>query len=192
VGLLGGGTDGNEQLTAITGSLLIVLLLVIGVTILRIRQLIGVHLFVGLVLLGPVALKMASTGYRFARYYRQSDEYVRAGPPVPFMRFVVAPVVVLTTITLFTSGVLLIATPQRGAVLLLHKASFVVWLGATSIHVLFYARRVLRHLLVRVPGGAVRAALVTVALAAGVGVAIGTYPLAAPWLHHSLYLFHDR
>jgi hypothetical protein len=58
----GGGTDGNERLTSITGLVLIVLLLVIDVTILRIGQLISVHLFVGLLLIGPVGLKMASTG----------------------------------------------------------------------------------------------------------------------------------
>ncbi|MGO9790275.1 MAG: hypothetical protein ACLP8S_12505, partial [Solirubrobacteraceae bacterium] len=67
--LFGGGTDGNEQLTSITGAILIVLLAVIGVTILRVGQLISVHLFVGLLLLGPVTLKLGSTGYRFVRYY---------------------------------------------------------------------------------------------------------------------------
>ena len=46
------------------------LLAVIGVTIPELRQLISVHLFVGLLLLGPVALKMVSTGYRFVRYSR--------------------------------------------------------------------------------------------------------------------------
>ncbi len=37
-------------------------LAVVGVTILRIHQLISLHLFVGLPRLGPVVLKMASTG----------------------------------------------------------------------------------------------------------------------------------
>ena len=72
--LFGGSTDGNEQLTAFTGAILIVLLAVLGVTILRIRQLISVHLFVGLLLLGPVALKLASTGYRFVRYYTRDPD----------------------------------------------------------------------------------------------------------------------
>ncbi len=67
--LIGGGTEGNEQLTAITGAILLVLLAVIGLTILRIHLLISVHLFVGLLLIGPVALKLGSTGYRFARHY---------------------------------------------------------------------------------------------------------------------------
>jgi hypothetical protein len=56
----GGGVEGNERLTALTGLILIALLAVLGVTILRIHQLIWLHLFVGLGLLGPVALKMSS------------------------------------------------------------------------------------------------------------------------------------
>ncbi|MGZ6624610.1 MAG: hypothetical protein ACXVE8_03320, partial [Solirubrobacteraceae bacterium] len=63
--LLGGGTEGNERLTVLTGALLIVLLAVLGITIVRIGQLLWLHLFLGLVLIGPVALKLASTGYRF-------------------------------------------------------------------------------------------------------------------------------
>ena len=49
------------------------LLAVIGVTILRIGQLLSVHLFVGMLLIGPVLLKMGSTGYRFLRYTLQAD-----------------------------------------------------------------------------------------------------------------------
>jgi len=62
--LLGGGVDGNEWLTTATG---VVLLAVLGVTIVRIGQLIWLHLFLGLLLLGPVALKLGSAGYRFIR-----------------------------------------------------------------------------------------------------------------------------
>ena len=56
-------------------------ILVIGVTILRIGQLISVHLFVGFLLVGPVSLKLASTGYRFVRYYSGERTYRRKRPP---------------------------------------------------------------------------------------------------------------
>jgi integral membrane sensor domain MASE1 len=72
---LGGGIDGNERLTAVAGVLLLVLFAVIGVTIIRIGQLPWLHLFLGLLLIGPVALKLASTGYRFARYYLATAAY---------------------------------------------------------------------------------------------------------------------
>jgi len=44
----GGGPDGNEQLTAVTGVVLIVLLAALGITILRIGQLTWPHFFLGL------------------------------------------------------------------------------------------------------------------------------------------------
>ncbi|MDE3070422.1 MAG: hypothetical protein KGJ43_06805 [Acidobacteriota bacterium] len=135
--LIGGGTEGNSLLTAFTGALLIVLLAALGVTIVQVRQLIAAHLFIGLLLLGPVALKLASTGYRFARYYAGSGVYRRKGPPATPLRLL-APVVVLSTIVVFASGVVLLAVgPQQiGSWKLIHKASFIVWLGATGVHVL--------------------------------------------------------
>jgi len=186
-----GGAHGNARLTALAGAVLLVLLAVEGATIPFIRPLLSVHIFVGMLLLGPVALKLASTGYRFARYYSRAREYVEAGPPAPLMRVLVAPVLVLSTLTLFGTGVLLVASPHRGAILGLHKASFVVWFGACGIHVLAYALRTFRHLVAgRIPGGRVRLAIVLAAIAAGTVVAIGTYPLASPWLHGALTWDH--
>jgi hypothetical protein len=182
-----GGAAGNARLTALSGALLVVLLAVEGATIPFLRSLLSVHIFVGMLLLGPVALKLSSTGYRMIRYYSRTREYVEAGPPAPLMRVLVAPVLVISTLTLFTTGVLLIASPQRGAVLGLHKASFVVWLIACGIHVLAYGLRTVRELFAeRVGGGLLRAGLVLAALAVGVGVAVATYPLAGPWLHGAL------
>jgi hypothetical protein len=136
-GLFGGGIDGNEQLTATTGLVLIVLLAVLGVTIVRIGQLTWLHLFLGLLLLGPVLLKMASTGYRFVRYYARAAVYRAKGPPMLALR-AMGPVVVITTLTVFISGVvLLFGGPRgRGALLLIHKASFIVWLVLMGVHVL--------------------------------------------------------
>jgi len=179
-----GGAAGNARLTALAGAVLLILLAVEGATIPFLGALLSVHIFVGMLLLGPVVLKLGSTGYRFVRYYTRSREYVEAGPPAPVMRVLVAPVLVLSTLTLFTTGVLLIASPQRGTVLGLHKASFIVWVAACAIHVLAYARRLTRHLFDGgIGGGSIRIALVFIVLAAGLAVAVETYPLAAPWLH---------
>jgi hypothetical protein len=134
--LVAGGPAGNEQLTAATGVLLLVLLAALGVTILRIGQLLNAHMFLGMLLIGPVALKTASTGYRFVRYYTANPPYRRKGPPATEMRLL-APLVVLSTVVVFASGVaLLFAGPNgRGTLLPLHKASFIVWLLATGLHV---------------------------------------------------------
>ncbi|MGH3261055.1 MAG: hypothetical protein ACRDNS_03565, partial [Trebonia sp.] len=120
-GLLAGGTDGNERLTVLTGLLLIVLLGVLGATIIRIGQLLWLHLFLGLVLLGPLALKLASTGYRFVRYYTSDRAYRVKGPPAPGLRML-APLVVGFTLAVFVTGVVLLLDPSsRSPVLLLHK-----------------------------------------------------------------------
>src|SRR5690242_12731571 len=76
-----GGTEGNERLTVQAGAVLFVLLAVLGVTIALIGRLLWLHLFLGLLLIGPLAVKLASTGYRFARYYLGDGAYVRKGPP---------------------------------------------------------------------------------------------------------------
>jgi hypothetical protein len=138
-----GGTDGNERLTTITGVILLLLLAVIGVTILRIRQLMSAHLFVGLLLVGPVALKLASTGYRFAKYYSGTPAYRRKGPPELVLRLI-APIVVLTTMLVLVSGVILMfqGAAHRDPWLLIHKVSFIVWIVFTSMHVLGHLPRV--------------------------------------------------
>lgn len=92
---------------------LIPLLAVIGLTILFIGQLLSVHLFVGMLLIGPVGLKLASTGYRFVRYYSGNEVYRRKGPPELWLRMI-APVVVLSTLVVFVSGVLLLLEGSPG------------------------------------------------------------------------------
>lgn len=132
-----GGTDGNERLTVLTGVVLIALLAVLGVTIVLIGQLLWLHLFLGLVLLGPIALKLASTGYRFVRYYTRDPAYRRKGPPPAVLRGL-APLVVLSTVTVFATGValLFVGPPGNGLLREAHKVSFIAWIAVTAIHVL--------------------------------------------------------
>jgi hypothetical protein len=184
-----GGADGNARLTAATGVLLIALLAVEGVTILFLRPLISVHVFVGLMLIPPVALKVASTGWRFIRYYTRNRDYVAHGPPHPVMRFVIAPLVVVSTLGVFGTGVAMLAVhPRNHTLVSLHKASFIVWLVSTGIHVLFHLPRLARltraELLPasRLPARPLRIAVVGVALAAGAIFAASTFHLASPWL----------
>jgi hypothetical protein len=63
------GVAANARLTATNAAVLLVLLAAEGVTILRVRALLTPHVFIGMVLIPPVLLKVASTGWRFARYY---------------------------------------------------------------------------------------------------------------------------
>jgi hypothetical protein len=124
-------------------------------------------------------LKVASTGWRFLRYYRNGEEYVRRGPPHLALRAVVAPVIVVSTLVLFGTGVALLVLGQtHGTVVGLHKASFVVWVGATGLHVLAHISKLPRLLRARIPGSSVRLALVASAVLAGAVLATATLPQA--------------
>jgi hypothetical protein len=131
------GSTGNEQLTALVGAALLVLLAVLGLTIIDLKGLLWLHLFLGLALIGPVVLKMASTGWRFARYYTNDAEYRRKGPPYLWMRML-APLVVASTLVVFVTGVMLLfeGPNSRSALLPFHKISFIVWIAVTAVHVL--------------------------------------------------------
>src|SRR5579862_466083 len=128
------GIEWNERLTAVTGAVLIVLLAALGVTILSIGPLLWWHVLLGMLLIPPVLLKLATTGWRFVRYYRRAPDYVRRGPPELPLRLL-APLLVVSTIVVFGTGVALLAVGPAGGILVgLHKASFVVWFFATAIH----------------------------------------------------------
>jgi hypothetical protein len=185
------GTNGNEQLTVTAGVILLVLLPLLGITILRIGQLISEHLFLGLLLIGPVALKMATTGYRFARYYTRDPVYRHKGPPELILR-VIAPVVVLTTVVVFLSGVLLLfdGPAHDSTLLLIHKVSFIVWLVFMALHVLGHLPRLAKSLRVTranvdhpgiSAGGAGRGLAVVGALVAGVVLAVSLIPQYHVW-----------
>lgn len=191
--LLTGGADGNELLTSLTGALLIILLAVIGLTIIALHQLLSVHLFVGLVLVGPLALKMASTGYRFARYYTGNEVYVAKGPPPTGLRLI-APMVVISTVIVMASGIwLLFAGPSsRDSVLPIHKASFVIWLAFTAFHVLGHLPGLASALHINVEGvkpappvrggGTGRTLSLLGVLVGGVVLAIILIPEYGPWM----------
>jgi hypothetical protein len=201
--ITGGGTDGNEQLTTITGTILLVVLAVLGVTIIRIGQLLWLHLFVGLLLIGPVVLKLASTGYRFVRYYAHDVTYRRKGPPEPVLRLI-APIVVVSTLVVFVTGValLFVGPADRGELVLIHKVSFFVWLAFTALHVLGHLRHLPAPLrAVRRPspdlpglesGTAGRWISVAGALLGGLVLAVVLIPDFSLWTAHAVAFHHHQ
>ena len=198
------GAEGNEQLTAMVAMVLLVLLAVLavlGVTILRIGQLIWLHLFLGMALLGPVAAKLGSTGYRFLRYYTGSRPYRLKGPPPPppVMRLI-GPGVVISTVVVFLSGFLLLVDgpSSRGQFLLLHKASFFVWLPFTALHVLGHLQGLggtLRAAGTAPAGGASGSAgrwiTLAGALVGGVVLALAVVGQFDPWTAHGVLSHHQ-
>ena len=201
-----GGAEGNERLTAMTGAVLLVLLAAEGFTILSLRQLLTPHFFIGMLLLGPVALKAGSTVYRFIRYYAGSAPYRRKGPPALLLRLL-GPVIIASTAGVFGTGIALAVTGPAGRQpwLFLHKASFVIWFCAMTIHVLAYLPRLPRLLsseargtaagetgvrpgpgyggraVAALGGRGLRLALLAASLVAGLVIAMLTVHLAVPW-----------
>jgi hypothetical protein len=185
--LLRGGSEGNERLTAAVAVVLLVLLAAEGLTLLGVQQLLLPHVFLGFLLIPLVLLKLASTGWRMTAYYRRVDEYVRRGPPAVLLRVLVGPLVVVSTLSLFATGVAVVALGRRGPLLGLHKASFIVWVGAMSVHVLAHAVKLPRLVALDwwrgdgASGRRVRQLVLVGALAMGLLVAVASIPLADHW-----------
>jgi hypothetical protein len=194
------GPPGNERLTSSTGLVLLVLLAIETLTTLALRTYLHVHIFLGLLLLPPVALKLASTGWRFARYYAHNEPYKREGPPRPLLRML-APFLVASTLSLFGTGVALITFGHGdGELRTLHTLSFIAWGVLMIVHVLAYLPRVLRlgptdwrpKRDPAVAGERPRRALLSGALLAGLIVALATYPAQQSWLNHRHDHGHER
>jgi len=191
------GVEGNSRLTGTIGFLLLLLLFVEGVTILSIRGLITLHVFIGLLLVPPITLKIVTTTYRFARYYTHAGPYVRRGPPHPLLRLI-GPLLVVTTVVLLGSGIwlLLVGPEKAGLVLTVHKASFVVWFALTAVHVLAHVRETValaakdwRRTGPRPSAGGrgARASAVALALVAGVALGALVTPTATAWTNHRVH-----
>jgi len=183
--------EANARLTASVAVVLFVLLAAEGVTILRIRPLLTPHVFIGMLLVPPVLLKVGSTTWRFARYYLGSPEYRRKGPP-PLVLRLLGPLLVALTVVVFASGIALLLAPTawHDRLLLLHKASFIVWIAAMVVHVLGHildtARLAPRDWMHRtrkqVRGAGLRQWSIVVSLALGFVLALITVPEIGRWL----------
>jgi hypothetical protein len=177
-----------------TGAVLLIGLAVECYTILRIGRLLTLHVFLGMLLLGPVVLKAGSVLYRFVRYYTGSAPYRRKGPPALLLR-VIGPIIMLLTACVFGSGIMLaVSGPGYGAPsgwLEVHRISFIAWAFFIVIHVLAYVPRVPGLLAAEARGGGsllgllggrgTRLALLIASLLAGLVIALLTVHLAGKW-----------
>ena len=186
------GVAGNARLTGGVAAALLVLLAAEGATIPFIGQLLGPHIFIGMLLIPPALLKLGSTGYRFARYYSGSPPYVHKGPPHLLLRLL-APGVVLTTLALFGTGVALLVTgPPSNTLMFAHKLSFIAWVALMTLHVLGHVLEVPSLALAdwrrsgpreaQLAGAGMRTMALSLAILGGGVLALLTYSAAHPWL----------
>jgi hypothetical protein len=143
-----GGPAGNAVLTAWVGLVLLVGAAAEMLTLFNVTGLMSWHVAIGALLIPPALVKTATTGWRIVRYYVGHVPYQEAGPPPVLLRLL-GPLVVLSTLGLLGSGVLLVLLGPVGirSTLLdvagfrldwvsVHQGFFVVWFGATGLHVL--------------------------------------------------------
>jgi hypothetical protein len=183
--------EGNARLTGSTAAVLFVLLAAEGVTVLSVRSLLTPHVFIGMMLVPPVLLKMSTTLWRFIRYYLGAPAYRTKGPPAAALRLI-GPIVVLLTIVVFASGIALLLGPPswRPDMLLLHKASFIVWLVIMAIHVLGHVvdtaklapQDWIRRTRRQVAGAGVRQWTLAASVVIGLVIAVIVAPRVGPWL----------
>lgn len=193
--------DGNERLTAAAGMLLLLPVLVeIATVLLGVHTFMSWHVFVGLALIPVVVLKLATTGWRFVRYYTRNRAYVVAGPPQTVMRLL-APLFVVATGVLFGSGVAMgflhghsLEIARR-----LHGPASVIWLVLLGVHVLVYLGRAVKDTAddvlpaerPSVPGKSARLYVLATAVVCGLVLGAAFIPAQHRWvdIRHD---HHDR
>jgi hypothetical protein len=203
-----GGPAGNAVLTAWTGLVLLVLSLVELLTLFDVRGLLSWHVAIGALLIPPALMKTATTGWRILRYYVGDASYRTAGPPPMALRLL-GPLVVLSTLGLLGSGVLLVLlgndSGQRSFISFLgfglswvgvHQGFFIVWGGATGLHLLGRIVPALmltfgRARAMRVPGGWARSTLIGTAATVAILLAVLLVRADGSWGHDRGGRFDD-
>lgn len=184
------GVEANARLTGMTAVVLLVLLAVECFTILRIGRLLTLHVVIGMVLVPPILLKIGSTTWRFARYYLGSPEYRRKGPPPALLRLL-GPFLVVLTVAVVATGIALLLGPasMRQQFLFLHKATFILWIAAMTVHVMGHIvdtarlapRDFYRRTRRQIRGAGARQWALVGTLCLGVLLAIVVAPKVGPW-----------
>jgi hypothetical protein len=154
------------------------------------RSVLTAHVVVGLILVPPVLLKIASTSWRMLAYYRGDAAYREKCPPALALR-ILGPFFVFLTVLVFGSGAGLVLTPHdlHSSSLIVHKASFYLWLATLLIHVTAHikgmvrgaAADALRHTRIEA-GASTRQLAVAASVLLGGGLALALAQVAETYL----------
>jgi hypothetical protein len=184
--------DGNARLTGISASLLLPLVLLEVVTVvLGVKSVITLHVVIGLVLVGPVLLKLASVTYRMVSYYRGVSEYQQRGRPSVWRRLLGGALGGFFVL-LLASGLVLIVGPSaaHSAARSIHVVSaclvVVLLVAHLSIHLRTAARLASADVRPRsrVRGASSRLIALLASLAIGGALALLLGGHGSTYLHH--------
>jgi hypothetical protein len=198
--LTAGGRDGveaNARLTATTAGVLLVLFAAeLATVLLGARSVLTAHVVVGLILVPPVLLKIASTSWRMFAFYRGDAAYREKGPPAPALR-ILGPFFVVLTMLVFGSGAGLVFIPHdlHSSFLIVHKVTFYLWVATLLIHVAAHLKEMVRGVAAdgsrgtRIEPGARRRHLV---VAGSVLLGVSLAPALAPVAETYLRLYPNK
>jgi hypothetical protein len=185
--------EANARLTGTTGIVVLILLIAELVTVvLGAGSLLSLHVTIGLILVPPVLVKLASTTWRMVNYYLGAAAYKHRGPP-PALARVTGPILSLAIVLVLTSGIALILGPSalHRPALQVHKVTFylalllIVW--HLAMHLTHALRLAARDCLSR-RGAALlfraRWAAIAGSVLLGALLAVTLAGHAEPYLHH--------
>jgi hypothetical protein len=174
-------------------AILILFVIEVVTVVLRVTNVLSLHIAIGLLLVPPVLLKLGSTTWRLANYYRGMSAYRQRGAP-PMLLRVLGPILGILTTLLLASGIALIVGPgwMHTGALAIHKVTYYLALVAVAIHarahfteaVHLTARDIARRARILVPGVRYRWTAVVSGLLLGALIALALTGQATPYLHH--------
>ena len=185
--------EANARLTGAAGIVILILLIAELVTVvLGAASVLSLHVAIGLILVPPVLVKLASTTWRMVNYYLGAAAYVHRGPPRRLDR-VLAAILSLAIVLLLTSGITLLLGPSsiHQNALQVHKVTFYLALLLIFAHLTQHLTQALRLVArdrINRPGSALAvrarwtAVLATVLVGGLLAVALTGH--AEPYLHH--------
>ncbi len=182
----------NERLTVWAGAIIFLIVIVELVVTANLNQFLSLHIFVGVLLTGPIVVKMSSVGYRFFGYYTKNPDFVEKGPPIFWLRLS-APFLVILTVLVFISGfgLVVVGPAHAGLFKVIHAGSVILWLPLLAIHIWGNFNKVKqsvtgdwRHTVkAQVQDRFRRFRLNTLGLLLGVMAALILYPSSTTWYH---------
>jgi hypothetical protein len=125
--------------------LLLLVVAELATVVMGARGHLSLHVIVGLILVPPVLLKIGTTTWRMVSYYRGDAAYLEMGPPLLALR-ILGPCLVVLTFLVLGSGIGLVVVPhsQHSSLLIVHKASFYLWLATFLIHAVAHLKQMIR------------------------------------------------
>ena len=140
--------EANARLTGTAGIVVLILLIAELVTVvLGAASVLSLHVAIGLILVPPVLVKLASTTWRMVNYYIGAATYTHRGPP-PTLARILGPILSLAIVLVLISGIALILGPSsiHHSALQVHKVTFYLALLLIVVHLAMHLTKAVRLL----------------------------------------------